>query len=177
MSMTGNLKQITPQLLSRLLNNNPLALKVLYPELYSPQDAIENLSPAFSSEEDIPKLDLGPDFYIIHLLLTTSEEDQGEASSAFAIFGKTPLGEISDYGPLAQYLTPEEVKEIASDLITIPKESLKEKYNSTHQTFEDYSFDELQESELDVLLQIYERIVDYYKVASEKGNSMLCWIT
>lgn len=174
MSMTGNIKQITPFLLTELLNEPSLITSVLYSELYSQQT-----NSVVSLKEDTPKLDLGSDLPAIHYLLTGSEEG-GEAPLAFAVFGKTPLGEISDYGPIAQYLTSQEVKEVAEALLNISEETLRARYNPQALAGEYYPFSEMEvskEDQLDLLLDLCKEIVDYYKVAAEKGNAMLFWIS
>jgi hypothetical protein len=91
------------------------------------------------------------------------------------IFGANEIGEDLGYGP-ARTLTVEQVKEVATKLFETSTEILRSRYDVRAMT-EEKIYPEVWEREgnaaLDWLMAGYQRLVDFYMLASNRGYAVV----
>ncbi len=96
----------------------------------------------------------------LHYLLTGKDGDAAPPLGN-AVRGGTPIGDDLGYGP-ARFLTPEQVREVAAALQEVSKDEL-----TIRPGFEEF---------LEDTLYYFDKLVEYYKEAAERGNAMLLYI-
>jgi hypothetical protein len=153
-------KQVTPQLLEEC-KRNPALIQQLLDEAAAGAGAL-NLDKAWNG---------------VHWLLTGNIAP-GDTPASRIIYGGTEIGEDIGYGP-ARYLSPQEVREAASELSKMAQESMIHRYNPQEMdeagVYPSGWADDPKES-LAWLLESYQRLVPYFLDAAAKGNAMLTFL-
>lgn len=161
MGMMGQLAALTPEQLRSLIDQNSQIEDFICSEK--------------SDNKSNKKLDIRKAWHGIHFLLT-GECYSNESPLAMAIFGGTEIGEdVED--STTRYLTPEQVKEIATALRDVSKEDLAQRYVPS--AFEENNIypTEIWKSEgnqaLEYLLNYYELMVAFYQSVAVRGEAVL----
>jgi hypothetical protein len=162
MSMTGRYLQLTPAQLETVIVRPELAMDLAYPE----------------DDSSASALDIDKSWHIIHFLLT-GEPWGGEGPLASAVLGGTELpGTDAGYGPF-RYLTPPEVREVASALEAVPFADLWSRLKPEEtEAAEIYpgKWGEDGEVEGQYVSQNYGALRVFYSSASEAGNAVLLYL-
>src|SRR5687768_8223988 len=161
MSMIGNCRCVSMEILAELLADPSRVPDFLYDENADPVD----------------HLDLDKSWHAIHFLLN-GETWEGTGPLFDAVLGGELLGEEDvGYGP-ARYLTPPRVREVANALAELPAEKLLERFNAeTLNDAEVYPHGWAGERhELDYISQNYMGLVDFFRKVSNRGEAMLLYI-
>jgi hypothetical protein len=124
---------------------------------------------------DGSELCLHKSWYCLHFLLTGKSWDPAEPSLGNAISGGSELPDrqgIMGYGP-ARYLTPLQVREVASALASFPVEERVEAFDPE---FAHKQKVYVPHHEKEELLYYYGLLRDFYLDASRKNNAVLLWV-
>jgi Domain of unknown function (DUF1877) len=163
MSMIGNFLAITQEQLNGLLADPDSVPDLLYPEA-------GNALPA-------GLMDVDKAWHGIHFLLTGSQWE-GTPPCSLAILGGVPIGQDVGYGP-ARYLLPNQVREVAQALASLPPSELAKRY-SPKAMDEAGIYPEIWERDgddgLHYVLSFYESVVKYYQDAAGKNHAMLLFL-
>lgn len=167
MIVVGNLKQVSAVTLVRILREPSLVTDVMKGEV----------------EDDVEALDLGESWNAIHYLLTGTV-GEGEPPLANAVLGNKETGEQDMYGPV-RYLTVEEVRDVALALAEVTEEDFLQRFNPGEMRREGvYPYMDGGRGNLfapklmtdkQYLLIHFNKLVEYYGEAADKGNGMLFW--
>jgi hypothetical protein len=164
MSMIGNLLQITPSKLEEILIDSSVLEDIFY------TDESDNLI-------DIEKAWEG----IFYLLTGFGTDEMHEAKPPFSwvLFSLQLVDEDQDmgYGP-AHFLTEEQVKEVSLALTSINIAHLKSRFNSKVM-MEKGIYPEIWgegEAAFDYLYENFEKLKNFYKSASSKGNAVITFL-
>jgi hypothetical protein len=162
MSITGFLKQVTPEQLAEIIED---------------PDLIEDLMDDCIDEDIEDALYLDKAWNGIHFLLN-EDASGGEEPLRFAVMGREEIGEDDGgYGP-PLYIPVDDVKAIAKILSELPAKEVASKFNP-HKMDEAGVYPAIWEDEyaLDFLMDHYTLLVEYYRDAANKGNAMLVfWV-
>ena len=179
MSMIANYRRVTPDELEVLLRKPSTIVEYLFPEDGEEYEGVSEDGQYLTSPEDERNLDIDKSWHAIHYLLT-GDAWQGNPPLANAVLGGTELGEEDvGYGP-CRYLTPEEVREVASALVGIPVEELRRRYDPVELEKADiYPNIWIREGDegLEYVLEYYEALVRFFRSAAEAGDGMLLYLT
>jgi hypothetical protein len=112
-------------------------------------------------------------WHVLHYLLTGKAED---APPPFgnAILGGQEIGDDLGYGP-ARFLTPEQVRDVASALASLAKEDLARRFD-LDAMMKAKIYPVRDESELELAQEYFEPLSRYYSDAAAAGNAMLLYI-
>jgi len=95
------------------------------------------------------------------------------------VLGGEDLGEDLGYGP-ARFLTPEQVEDVAATLRTVDVDELASKYAPEEmelaEIYPGVIWVKDSENALEYVLENYERLVEFYSAAAERGDGMILWI-
>ena len=98
---------------------------------------------------------------------------------AKAVFGGHPV-KADDYNDVAWYLSPEDVFEIAAELVTRTPEVVRAVFDRTeHQEVQIYRQSAPSTwtgPDLDILVEFYSHLREFYLKASKEGNAVFVWI-
>lgn len=120
-------------------------------------------------------LNLEKSWHVLHYLLT-GKADEAEAPLGNALLGGNEIGDDLGYGP-ARFLTPEQVREVATALAKISKEDLHRRFNLEAMIAANiYPCKPNGEDELELAQHYFEHLSNYYSDAAATGNAMLLWI-
>ena len=145
-----------------------------------PDSAIEFMADAIDEGDEERTLDIDKAWHAIHFLLNESAYE-GEGTAALVIFGSETIGEAGgdDDAPemIVRYITPSQVEDVAALLSAISVEELAERYDpDTFEQAEIYPtgvWEEERQEAFDWVAQEYERLVEFYELAAERGDAVL----
>ncbi len=123
------------------------------------------------AQEEEDGLSLEKSWHSLHYLLTgTAKEALPPLGNA--ILGGAAIGNDVGYGP-ARFLTPEQVREVATALSGFNTEHLVARFD-TMPSGEIYA--PADESEFEDIKHYFGQLIRYYADATAAGNAMLLWI-
>jgi hypothetical protein len=117
-------------------------------------------------------LSLEKSWHTLHYLLTGKPEE-APPPLGNAILGGVPIGDDVGYGP-ARFLTPEQVREVASALSAFTMDDLADRFDAGAMSAANVYGAEGEEPEW--AQYYFASLVRYYNDAAEKGNAMLLYI-
>ena len=131
------------------------------------------------SEVGDTEVELDKAWHGIHYLLTGSAEPDGTLASK-VIMGGEDIGPDRGYGP-AQLLEPGEVKAIAQLLEKTTPDMLRKRFEPNVMTragvYPDVIWERDAEEALKYLLDYYEKLVAFYKLAAQRGQAVILGIS
>ena len=164
--MIGNLYRVTSKELEEILKDSSLLEDKVYSE---ESDSLNNL------------LDLDKSWEGIFFLLTgygIAEIDEAKAPLSWSVFGEQIIDEEQDmgYGP-ANYIDSSQVNELNKALDKISTESLAKKYDAK-KMMELGIYPEVWEEKesFDYLMDYFEQLKEFYKVAEKENNAVISFI-
>jgi hypothetical protein len=160
MSMIGSFVAVTPAQLRGFLDDPDSVASFLCPD----------------DDEPVNSIDIDKSWHGIHFLLT-GETEGGQPPLSQVVLGGTEIGDDVGYGP-ARYLTPEQVKQVASALAALSRSQLASRFSAAAFEAADVYpqiWDEGQEA-LDYLLENYDVLVEFYRQASARGDAVLQYL-
>jgi len=166
MSIIGNLLRVSKSELEQYLTNSTLLEERVYPEEYI---------------EDPNLLDLDKSWESIYFLLTgctSTDFEKAEPPLSLILFNGTIVDDNQDmgYGP-ATYSSPEEVKEIASTLPDVNRETLSLKFQSLKsKEAELYPFNPDSEDMFDYIFEYYAKMKEFYLAAAKNDQAVISFI-
>lgn len=119
-------------------------------------------------------LSLEKSWHALHYLLTGKTE-AAPPPLGNAILGGEEIGEERDYGRV-RFLTPQQVREVAEALATISKEDLLSRFDVQRMQASKVIYPCRNQEELDIAMQYFEQLADYYSDAAGRGNAMLLYV-
>jgi hypothetical protein len=125
--------------------------------------------------KDGTQLSLYKSWHCLHFLLTGKSWEPAEPPLGNAITGDAELPDrqrIMGYGP-ARYLTPIQVREVASALASYPAEEKAEAFDPE---FADKQEVYLPQHDKEELLYYFGLLRDFYQDAAHRGHAMLLWV-
>ena len=118
-------------------------------------------------------LNLEKSWHVLHYLLTGKAEE-APPPVGNAILGGQEIGGDLGYGP-ARFLTPQQVREVATALKAISKDDLRKRFDlKAMMAAKIYPVRD--HSELRLAQDYFARVSPYYAEAAAAGNAMLLWI-
>jgi hypothetical protein len=165
MGMIGNLMQVTEKDLKDILKNPSL--------LEDRVDADE----AKDDEIDLDKAWEGI-FYAL-TGYTLAEIEKAKPPMAWVVFGDKVVDEDLDmgYGP-AQYITPDQVKQLNQELDKVTAEQLTQNYDGKKMTDHGIYPEIWEETDgLDYLLEYFAEMKAFYKRAGEANKAVISFIS
>jgi hypothetical protein len=127
----------------------------------------------FNDGPDENGLNLEKSWHVLHYLLTGKAEE-APPPLGNAILGGTEIGDDLGYGP-ARFLTPQQVREVATALAPISKEDLAQRFDlDAMMTANIYPVQD--ESELEMAQHYFEHLSRYYAEAAASGKAMLLYV-
>ncbi|WP_172194971.1 YfbM family protein [Saccharibacillus qingshengii] len=159
MGMIGYLKRVTEQALSSLIHGGQ--------DLY-----------AYIHGEQGEELDLDKAWQGLHYLLC-GDPYGGEGPLFDAIMGGKPLNPEEESEIIVRYLTPDEVRNVASALESVGPAELAKGFepDDMNEAGVYPSPDWNEEGELDYLLGYYEPMREHYRAAAAAGEGMLLYVS
>jgi hypothetical protein len=118
-------------------------------------------------------LNLEKSWQVLHYLLTGHAEE-APPPLGNAILGGTAIGDDLDYGPV-RFLTPDQVREVATALASVTKEDLKQRFN-LKAMIAAHIYPVRDESELELAQDYFDELSHYYTDAAANASAMLLWI-
>jgi hypothetical protein len=168
MSMIANLLRVSSEELEAYLNDSSLLENRIYDDEGEDQNLI-----------DIDKAWDGILFLLTGESIATLEAREGNtASLARIFFSEQFIDEDQDlgYGP-GQYLTPEQVKELNTQISAISIEDLKKNYDPKRMIeLEVYPSIWENEDEVNYLIEYFEVIQDVYSEAVKKNEGIIMFL-
>jgi hypothetical protein len=164
-SMRGCYRRVTQRELAALLKNPEGIFTFLYPE-----------DPATVPESRF--LDIDKSWEAIQFLLTGDLfGDHRNPPLSDAVLGGTWLGNVDvGYGP-SRYLTPAEVKAVATALHAIPEAEFRRRFNrESFATAGVTTQWENDQDAFDYLLPHYAALQAIFSLASQENDGMILWI-
>jgi hypothetical protein len=155
--MMGNLKQISAATLEEIKADPSIVEEIL-----------------FSEEGEAEGLEIDKAWHGLHYLLT-GEAWGGAPPLANAVLGGEEIGEDFGYGA-ARYLTPGQVKEVATALSGVSEEELTNRFDPDAMRAAQIYGISGDDDDLEYLLEYFRPLVEYYQDASQKGNAMLLYL-
>ncbi|MEM1178406.1 MAG: YfbM family protein [Acidobacteriota bacterium] len=163
------------------LDLDDLMAAMANPEVWAEKgDAIR--STYAGRDADPTRLELGKDWHVLHFLLTgesSTEPGHREGEPLHnVVMGGRPAGFEATYGP-ARWLDAETVREVASALAGLAVEELRARFSAE-------AFDSAEiyprpmpggweVGELDGLLEVYPRLVQFFREAAAAGEVMVVY--
>jgi hypothetical protein len=166
MEMIGNLFRVTSKDLDEILENSDILEDKIYAE---------------EGEHLKDFLDLDKSWDGIFYLLTgygMDDLERVESPLSSVLYGGEVVDKDQDvgYGP-AQYITPDQVKELSNVLEPITKEDLQKKYDGEAMMKAEIYPEVWNESEsLDYLLEGFEETKKFYKQAAIENKAVIFFI-
>ena len=159
MSMIGNLLSVNLLALEKLKADPTLIDSYIYPEP-------ENY------------LDLHKAWAGIHFTLAGTPFGVSADPLSWAVLGGSDIGEDVGYGP-ARFLTPEQVIAVAKSLDDLSEQQFRARFDQSALNANDVypSSDWSHSEELEDLVGHYLKLVAYYRVAADKNDAMLIWLS
>lgn len=164
MSMIGNLLRVTKTELEDYLKDSTL----LENKIYNDE----------SDVEDSNLVDIDKSWDGIIFLLTGQNFDNSNHELTKILFSGQIIDEEQDlgYGP-AQYLTPEQVKDLNEKISNITKEDLRKKYDAKKMIeLEVYPNVWENEEEVEYLIEYFETVQEVYATASKNNEGIITFI-
>jgi hypothetical protein len=118
-------------------------------------------------------LSLEKSWHVLHYLLT-GEAEEAPPPLGNAILGGTKIGDELDYGPV-RFLTPNQVREVATALASVTKEDLKQRFHLKAMMAANI-FPVRDKSELELAQDYFDDLSHCYTDAATSGDAMLLWI-
>jgi hypothetical protein len=142
-------------------------------------DLIEGfLSPDGGEGEPEHYVELDKAWHGIHYLLT-GDVDGGPEPLAWAVLGGDEVGEDVGYGP-ARFLTPQEVKQVASAIGSLSAEALVARYEPKAMAqagvYPQVIWVREGQQALEYVLEYYQKLVAFYREAADRGDGAVLWI-
>jgi len=164
MGMIGYFAAVNEDTLSALRSDPSLIEEYLYPN---------------DGDDEAPdSMDVDKCWHAIHYLLT-GQPLGGDEPYSLAVLGGEDLGEDLGYGP-ARFLTPEQVEDVAATLRTVGVDELANRYAPEEmelaEIYPGVIWVKDSENALEYVLENYERLVEFYSAAAERGDGMILWI-
>lgn len=134
-----------------------------------------------SEEADPALLDIDKSWDGIIFLLTGAISDENDHPLQEVLFSEDVIDEDQDmgYGP-AHYLTPEKVKELNDQLMTITEEELEKRFDPAQLkaagAYPDI-WEQDREEILEYLVEHFELLKDFYAEAAAKGEAIITMIS
>ncbi|WP_431095743.1 YfbM family protein [Polaromonas aquatica] len=149
-------------------------------ELQEEPDRIEAyLSPDDGESEPPNYLDLDKAWHGIHYLLT-GLADGGTQPQSLAVIGGQEFGPEVGYGP-ARFLTPQQVRSVATSLSGISEEALSQRFNpkdmEAKQIYPDAIWVRDGQEALDYALENYRQLQVFYQDAAARGDVVIQWLS
>ncbi|SFT15807.1 YfbM family protein [Paenibacillus sp. BC26] len=163
MSMVANLQRISSELLHDLLQGGVELEAVIYSD-----EGKENES-----------LYLDKSWHAIHYLLNGAAWE-GTEPLVHTVLGGTPIGgETDEEDQPTRYLTVEQVKQIHAALVIISEEELIRRYNPEQMRKLDLypSLEWDDDGDREYVMDYYQELVDYYRLAAASDQAMLLYIS
>jgi hypothetical protein len=164
MSMIGYFAAVDEDTLSDLKSDTSLIEEYLYPS---------------DGENEPPNaIDVDKCWHAIHYLLT-GQALGGDEPYSLAVLGGEDLGEDLGYGP-ARFLTPEQVEDVAATLRTVGVNDLAARYAPEEmelaEIYPGVIWVKDSDNALEYVLENYERLVEFYSAAAQRGDGVIIWI-
>jgi hypothetical protein len=179
MSMIGNFKAVSPRLLEALKHNPALIYEVLgIPSDENPAIGQELKEAGFSSEDVCEFLDIQKAWHGVHFLLCGQTGPESTPRGQSIMGGREIGGEVG-YGP-ARFLEPAEVKDSSAVLASISSDDLRANFDLEKMNLAGIypgGWGENTKDNFQWLLDAYDEVKEYYKLAAEKGFAMLLYVT
>jgi hypothetical protein len=118
-------------------------------------------------------LNLEKSWHVLHYLLT-GEAEEAPPPLGNAILGGKEIGDDLGYGP-ARFLTPQQVREVASALASMKKEDLASRFD-LDAMIKAQIYPVRDESELELAQEYFDDLSRYYADAAVAGNAMLLYV-
>jgi len=162
MSIIGNFLRVSPSKLSELQQQPDGIEALLYPE-----------SEEIGNERH---LDLDKAWHIIHFLLA-GEAWGGRQPLGNAICGGTELGDVDvGYGP-ARFLTPAQVREVASALSDVSSTELWSRFDATAASgAQIYPAGSWTKEDGEYVEDHFEKLKEFYAAAAQNNEAVLLYI-
>ncbi len=162
MSMIGNLVRVSPEKLDELLES-PEQVPAFLDEIYEREDSNEHM--------DVDKA-----WQIIHFLLT-GEQYEGEFPLSAVMLGGKELGEEDvGYGP-ARYLTPDEVRAVATAIAAISEDELWSRFNAKAVLKAQIYPSVWGDGDREYVVNNYAEVRRFYADAAKAGHAVLAFIS
>ncbi|OKH40075.1 hypothetical protein NIES2119_03765 [[Phormidium ambiguum] IAM M-71] len=125
-------------------------------------------------------LSLGKDWQALHFLLTEElafvGKSQVQPPLCNVVMGGTPTNFEATYGVI-RYLTPDEVKEVAEALSQISVNDLQQRFDSSAfnaaEIYPNPQTGGWDEEEIEVLFEVYPKLVEFFKQSAKEGDIIL----
>lgn len=125
------------------------------------------------------EIDLDKAWHAIHYLLT-GRVDPDRSVASKVIWGDEDIGPDLGYGP-ARLLGPAQVRAVAKLLAATPPATLRKRYRPQKMTeqgvYPDVIWAREGDGALDYVLPYYERLVQFYRRAAERGQAVIMAIS
>ncbi len=118
-------------------------------------------------------LNLEKSWHVLHYLLTGKAEE-APPPLGNAILGGKEIGDDLGYGP-ARFLTPPQVREVATALAAISKDELAARFD-LNAMIAAHIYPVRDESELELAQHYFEHLSRYYAHAAASSNAMLLYV-
>jgi hypothetical protein len=136
------------------------------------------LYPNDGDDESPDSIDVGNCWHAIHYLLT-GQTLGGDEPYSLAVLGGEYLGEDLGYGP-PRFLVPEQVKDVAATLRTLGVDEFASRYVPEEmelaEIYPGVIWVKDVDNALEYVLEKYERLVEFYSDAAERGDAVILWI-
>ncbi len=119
-------------------------------------------------------MDIDKAWHGIHFLLT-GETWGGKLPLSNTIMGGKEIGKDLGYGP-AKYLTPKEVAEVASALLDVDADEIRSRFDLAEMNRKEI-YAVTSEEDDEYIMEYFTKLVDFYKIAAEKGDCMIIFIS
>ena len=123
---------------------------------------------------ETPALWLEKSWWSLHLLLTgkvaeAPEEFDPRSPISRSILGGREIGRELQQGP-ARFLWADEVREISAALSSLSREDLRRRFDHVRRHFNE---EVLTEEDYLFLVNLFDALAAYYRIAAARGNAML----
>lgn len=144
----------------------------------NPDEIEEFLYPDGGEGEPDGVVDIDKAWHGIHYLLTGTA-DGGDEPLSLAVLGGEEFGEDMGMGP-ARFLTPAQVRQIASALAGLSKEVLAERFvpqdMADQRIYPDVIWMREGQGAFDFLMESYAAMATLYRDAAARDDAMILWL-
>jgi hypothetical protein len=178
MSIEASYRRVSPAKFSKLTAEPEAALFTLQPLLRFPDDPEKSLAHMRAEEDSGLVFRLGKEWHALHFLLTGEADLDKRIAPPLGdiVLGGTPTPIEATYGAV-RYLTNMEVRAIAGALRSISVEELAGRFDpnefNAHRIYPNPRPGGWNELELEALLELYPRLVEFFTRAGEAGDLVL----
>jgi len=180
MSIEANYRRVSPKRFAELEANQEAAHYFFHPFENPDDDPDDVISRLEDEEASLQIFRLGKEWHALHFLLTGESDLTGPSRVpppfGDVVQGGTPTGFDATYGPV-RALSPDRVRAVADALHTISASELEQRFDPERfnalRIYPNPQPGGWEEEDLDTLLELYPRLVEFFTRAAEAGDMVL----